>query len=105
MFTGKSPLGVFSDDEDGILESIVLGGDDSEEEEAKKLQRKKRRRRRRIVVLTDDAAGFAVIVFDDIVPGDVGQALVDTSVMSDNCNNRRRGNREFFNACRRGVFR
>ena len=59
MFTGKPPLGVFSDDEDGILESIILGGDDSEEEEQEEYLRSKKKRRRRIVVVAAAAAAYA----------------------------------------------
>ena len=59
MFTGKPPLGVFSDDEDGILESIILGGDDSEEEEQEENLRSKKRRRRIVVVAAAAAAAYA----------------------------------------------
>ena len=48
MFSGDPPLGLFSDDEDGTLESIVFGDYDEEQQQRKK--------RQRIVVLA--AAGF-----------------------------------------------
>jgi len=39
MFSGDPPLGIFSDDEDGILESIVFGDYDEEQQQRKKRQR------------------------------------------------------------------